>query len=98
MEELKKKIVELKKKEPIKMKELEEKFEFLRFDVNRAKKDVENQNIVLAEAKGNWIKDNTEENLIIMNEEERMLEIGKLHYRCAVEKMELMKMVVFLLS
>jgi len=98
MEELKRKIVELKKKEPVKMKELEEKFEFLRFDINRAKKDVENQEIVLAEAKGNWIKDNTEENLVIMNEEERMLEIEKLHYRCAVEKMELMKIVVFLLS
>lgn len=98
MEELKRKIVELKEKDPVKMKELEEKFEFLRFDVIRAKKDAENQEIVLAEAKGNWIKDNTEENLALMNEEERNLEIAKLHYRYAVEKMELMKAVVFLLS
>lgn len=70
----------------------------LKFELQEAKKVVEQQEITLADAKGEWIKDNSEENLNVMREEEQSLKIARLNYNAAVEKMDIMKTVVFLLS
>ena len=98
MEELKARIDLLKEKDPDKMQDLERKFGLLKFELQEAKKAVEQQEITLADVKGEWIKDNSEENLAALREEEQNLKIAKLNYSAAVEKMDIMKTVVFLLS
>ena len=98
MEELKARIDLLKEKDPVKMQDLERKFGLLKFELQEAKKAVEQQEITLADVKGEWIKDNSEENLAVLREEEQNLKIAKLNYSAAVEKMDIMKTVVFLLS
>ena len=98
MEELKARIELLKEQDPIKMQDLERKYGLLKFELLEAKKAVELQEITLADVKGEWIKDNSEENLAVMREEEQNLKIAKLNYSAAVEKMDIMKTVVFLLS
>lgn len=98
MEELKARIELLKEQDPVKMQDLERKFGLLKFELQEAKKVVEQQEITLADAKGEWIKDNSEENLTVMREEEQSLKIARLNYNAAVEKMDIMKTVVFLLS
>ena len=98
MEELKARIELLKEQDPVKMQDLERKFGLLKFELQEAKKAVELQEITLADVKGEWIKDNSEENLAVMREEEQNLKIAKLNYSAAVEKMDIMKTVVFLLS
>ena len=98
MEELKARIDLLKEKDPVKIQDLERKFGLLKFELQEAKKAVELQEITLADVKGEWIKDNSEENLAVLREEEQNLKIAKLNYSAAVEKMDIMKTVVFLLS
>jgi len=98
MEELKARIELLKEQDPVKMQDLERKFGLLKFELQEAKKAVEQQEITLADVKGEWIKDNSEENLTVMREEEQNLKIARLNYNAAVEKMDIMKNVVFLLS
>ncbi|SYZ79537.1 hypothetical protein [Trichococcus shcherbakoviae] len=98
MEELKARIELLKEQDPIKMQDLERKYGLLKFELLEAKKAVELQEITFADVKGEWIKDNSEENLAVMREEEQNLKIAKLNYSAAVEKMDIMKTVVFLLS
>jgi hypothetical protein len=98
MEELKARIELLKEQDPVKMQDLERKFGLLKFELQEAKKAVEQQEITLADVKGEWIKDNSEENLAVMREEEQNLKIARLNYNAAVEKMDIMKTVVFLLS
>ncbi|WP_319995794.1 hypothetical protein [Trichococcus shcherbakoviae] len=98
MEELKARIDSLKEQDPIKMQDLERKYGLLKFELLEAKKAVELQEITFADVKGEWIKDNSEENLAVMREEEQNLKIAKLNYSAAVEKMDIMKTVVFLLS
>ena len=98
MEELKARIELLKEQDPIKMQDLERKYGLLKFELLEAKKAVELQEIIFADVKGEWIKDNSEENLAVMREEEQNLKIAKLNYSAAVEKMDIMKTVVFLLS
>nr|WP_321291638.1 hypothetical protein [uncultured Trichococcus sp.] len=98
MEELKARIDVLKEQDPVKMRDLERKYGLLKFELQEAKKAVELQEITLADVKGEWIKDNSEENLALMREEEQNLKIAKLNYTAAVEKMDIMKTVVFLLS
>ena len=98
MEELKARIELLKEQDPIKMQDLERKYGLLKFELLEAKKAVELQEITLADVKGEWIKDNSEENLAVLREEEQNLKIAKLNYSAAVEKMDIMKTVVFLLS
>ena len=98
MEELKARIELLKEQDPVKMQDLERKFGLLKFELQEAKKAVELQEIIFADVKGEWIKDNSEENLAVMREEEQNLKIAKLNYSAAVEKMDIMKTVVFLLS
>lgn len=98
MEELKARIDSLKEQDPIKMQDLERKYGLLKFELLEAKKAVELQEIIFADVKGEWIKDNSEENLAVMREEEQNLKIAKLNYSAAVEKMDIMKTVVFLLS
>ncbi|PTQ84338.1 hypothetical protein C8U37_109107 [Trichococcus patagoniensis] len=98
MEELKARIDSLKEQDPIKMQDLERKYGLLKFELLEAKKAVELQEITFANVKGEWIKDNSEENLTIMREEEQNLKIARLKYNAAVEKMDIMKTVVFLLS
>lgn len=98
MEELKARIASLKAEDPVKMQELERKFGLLKFELLEAKKAAELQEITLADVKGEWIKDNSDENLAAMNEEEQKLMVARLNYNAAVEKMDIMKTVVFLLS
>jgi len=98
MEELKARIDSLKEQDPIKMQDLERKYGLLKFELLEAKKAVELQEITFANVKGEWIKDNSEESLAVMREEEQNLKIARLNYNAAVEKMDIMKTVVFLLS
>lgn len=98
MEELKARIDVLKEQDPVKMQDLERKYGLLSFELLEAKKAAELQEITLADVKGEWIKDNSEENLALMREEEQNLKIARLNYNAAVEKMDIMKTVVFLLS
>ncbi|CZR02921.1 hypothetical protein [Trichococcus collinsii] len=98
MEELKARIELLKEKDPVKMQDLERKYGLLKFELLEAKKAVELQEIALADVKGEWIKDNSDENLAVMREEEQNLKVARLNYTAAVEKMDIMKTVVFLLS
>lgn len=98
MEELKARIELLKEKDPVKMQDLERKYGLLKFELLEAKKAVEQQEIALADVKGEWIKDNSDENLAVMREEEQNLKVARLNYTAAVEKMDIMKTVVFLLS
>lgn len=98
MEELKARIELLKEQDPVKMQELERKFGLLKFELLEAKKAVELQEVTLADVKGEWIKDNSEENLAVMREAEQDLKFARLDYNAAVEKMDIMKTVVFLLS
>eukprot|EP00825_Cyclidium_porcatum_P010863 TRINITY_DN15550_c0_g1_i2.p2 TRINITY_DN15550_c0_g1~~TRINITY_DN15550_c0_g1_i2.p2 ORF type:complete len:161 (+),score=19.55 TRINITY_DN15550_c0_g1_i2:193-675(+) len=98
MEELKARIDELKGQDPVKMQDLERKYGLLKFELLEAKKAVEQQEITLADVKGEWIKDNSEENLAIIREEEQNLKIARMNHNAAVEKMDIMKSVVFLLS
>ncbi|SFE22757.1 hypothetical protein [Trichococcus pasteurii] len=98
MEELKARIDVLKEQDPVKMQDLERKYGLLKFELLEAKKAVELQEITLADVKGEWIKDNSEENLAILREKEQNLKIARMNYNAAVEKMDIMKTVVFLLS
>lgn len=98
MEELKARIELLKEQNPVKMQDLERKFGLLKFELQEAKKAMEQQENTLADVKGEWIKDNSEENLTVMREEEQNLKIARMNYNAAVEKMDIMKTVVFLLS
>jgi hypothetical protein len=98
MEELKARIELLKEQDPVKIQVLEREYGILKFDLLEAKKAVELQEISLADVKGDWIKDNSDENLAVMREQERNLKIARLTYNAAVEKMDIMKTVVFLLS
>jgi len=98
MEELKARIELLKEQDPVKMQELERKFGLLKFELLEAKKAVELQEITLADVKGEWIKDNSEKNLAVMREAEQNLKFARLEYNAAVEKMDIMKTVVLLLS
>jgi hypothetical protein len=98
MKELKARIDVLMERDPVRMQELERMFGMLKFELLEAKKAVDLQEITLADVKGEWIKDNSEEKLVSMREEERNLKIGKLIYSAAVEKMDIMERVVLLLS
>ena len=98
MEELKARIELLKEQNPIKIQDLERKFGLLKFELQEAKKILERQEIALADVKGEWIKNNSEINLAVMREEEQNLKIARMNYNAAVEKMDIMKTVVFLLS
>ena len=72
MEELKARIDLLKEKDPVKMQALERKFGLLKFELQKAKKAVELQEITFADVKGEWIKDNSEENLAALRERNRI--------------------------
>lgn len=98
MEELKARIELLKEQDPVKMQDLERRYGLLKFELLEAMQAVELQEITLADVKGEWIKGNSEENLTVMREEEQNLKIARLNYNAAVEKMDIMKTVVFLLS
>lgn len=98
MEELKARIELLKEQNPIKIQDLERKFGLLKFELQEAKKILERKEIALADVKGEWIKNNSEKNLALMREEEQNLKIARMNYNAAVEKMDIMKTVVFLLS
>ena len=98
MEELKDRIELLKEQNPIKIQDLERKFGLLKFELQEAKKILEHQEIALADVKGEWIKKKKKKNLAVMREEEQNLKIARMNYNAAVEKMDIMKTVVFLLS
>ena len=98
MEELKARIELLKEQNPIKIQDLERKFGLLKFELQEAKKILERKEIALADVKGEWITNNSEKNLVVMREEEQNLKIARMNYNAAVEKMDIMKTVVFLLS
>ena len=98
MDELKARIELLKEQNPIKIQDLERKFGLLKFELQEAKKILERQEIALADVKGEWINNNSEKNLAVLREEEQNLKIARMNYNAAVEKMDIMKTVVFLLS
>ena len=98
MEELKARIDVLKEQDPVKMQDLGRKYGLLKFELQEAKKALAQQEITLADVKGEWIKDNSEDNLTVMREEEQNLKIARINYNAAVGKMDIMKTVVFLLS